>query len=179
VLDRARQSVVGRALEQIGLTLVFSWPATVVAAAVVYGLASLVGRVLDAGSVYAHIGRPPNVSGWPAWALFLFGLGLLAAATTILRSWIVGSSKSLIRRFIGGPVLISLAGVGCAELLVTGYRLSAGSSGPAAAITKQTDVPSASSSAAAASSAPAVAPSTNTTSAAVENARRFPKTRAR
>jgi molybdate transport system permease protein len=30
-----RQSAVGRALEQIGLTLVFSWPATVVAAAIV------------------------------------------------------------------------------------------------------------------------------------------------
>jgi len=122
--------------------LVSAVRAPVVAAAVVYGLVSLVGRVLDAGSIYAHVGRPPNASGWPGWAVFFFGLGLVAAVAAILRGWIVGASKSLFRRFVGGPILFAIAGAGVAELLVVGYRLSAPPDVPVAAVTSPSDVSS-------------------------------------
>ena len=123
------------------IELVGSVRAPVIAAAAAYGLAALLGRVLDAGSLYVHVGRAPNASGWPGWAPFLFALGLLAALATMLRSWILGASRSFFRRVVAGPVLLTLAGAGVCALLVTGYRYSAASEigSPQAAITKPND----------------------------------------
>ncbi len=106
--------------------LVAAIRAPVVAAAAVYGLVALTGRVLDAGSLYFHgLGPPPNASGWPGWAPFLFGLGLVAAIASVLRSWILGATRSLGRRLVAGPLLLGLATCGGAAILVVGYKLSA------------------------------------------------------
>ena len=102
--------------------------APVVAGAAVVGIAALAGRMLDSGSLYIHgLGPPPNASGWPGWAPFLYGLGLVAAVTTIVRARILGDTRSLFRRILAGPLLLAIATVGSAALLVVGYRLSAAS----------------------------------------------------
>ena len=97
----------------------------VLASASVYGVAALLGRVLDVASRYLPASAPiPDASGWHGWAPVLFGLGLLAAFGAIARHRLVGHSDSLLRRFLGGPVLLGLIGSGCAGLLFVGYRMS-------------------------------------------------------
>ncbi|MFO0617952.1 MAG: hypothetical protein U0414_35505 [Polyangiaceae bacterium] len=106
--------------------LVAGLRAPVIAACAVYGLAALLGRVLDAGSLYVvDLGPPPNASGWSGWAPFLSGLALVAALATIARRRILATSHTIARRVIAGPLLIGVAVVASAGVLAFGYRMSA------------------------------------------------------
>lgn len=108
------------------ISLVEGLRAPIIAACAVYGLAALLGRVLDAGSLYVRdIAAPPNASGWSGWAPFLFGLGLLAAIATALRRRILATSHTALRRVAAGPVLIGLVTAASVTMLAFGYRMSA------------------------------------------------------
>jgi len=120
------------------ISLVEGLRAPIVAACAVYGLAALLGRVLDAGSLYVRdVAAPPNASGWSGWAPFLFGLGLLAAVATAARRRILATSHSLLRRVAAGPILIGVVALVSVIMLAFGYRMSAETSARLAASTTE------------------------------------------
>lgn len=107
------------------ITLVSAVRGPALTGAAVYGVAALLGRVLDvAARFFPSRGPAPNASGWIGWSPFLFGVGFFAATAAIVRHRILAPSNSLMRRVLGGPILIGLVACASGALLSVGYQMS-------------------------------------------------------
>jgi tRNA A-37 threonylcarbamoyl transferase component Bud32 len=114
--------------------LVATVRAPIVAGVFVYGLVTLVARLLDAWS--AHVGLPvppPDASGWGGWAPFLVAASFLAAVAAVLRQRLLGGGATLGRRIVAGPIVVGVAALTGIVLVGTGHRMSATSARTAAA----------------------------------------------
>jgi serine/threonine-protein kinase len=105
------------------MVLVATIRGPVLAATSVYGVAALVGRVLDTMGPRAPF-PPPDASGWAGWSPFLFGLGVVAALGAILQQRVATSTASTRRRKLAAPLVTGFAVLGGASLAVLGYRAS-------------------------------------------------------
>jgi len=106
----------------------------VVAGLVLYGLAALCGRALDAMGPRFLDASAPNASGWIGWAPFFFGVAVVAATATSIRQWLLTPNRpGFVRRAAAGPIVVGAAAVGSAAILFTGYEMSGGAPAPVAA----------------------------------------------